>query len=100
MAQNMITFVYSITHDVPELVQVAEGLRERGILMLPSVGTTYMMADANAWESPNDVVAIRITGHGERPFTMALPHEFDSIEEYIAELAGIVLGNLVQGGAL
>jgi hypothetical protein len=92
-----ITFVYSIDHEVPDLLRVAEGLRGRGIVMLPSVGISYMMADANAWESPNEQVAVRgVRMSDVQHRTIMLPGEYASLGEYIDALARAVLGEPEQ----
>jgi hypothetical protein len=92
-----ISFVYSVDHEVPDLMRVAEALRGRGIVMLPSVGTSYMHADADAWESPNEQVAIRTRESGDyRPRTIMLPGEYASLDEYIDALARAVLGEPEQ----
>ncbi|MEU5155624.1 hypothetical protein [Glycomyces sp. NPDC021274] len=90
--QALVSFVYSIDHEVSDLVAVAEALRARGIVMLPSVGTSYMHADANAWESPNEQVAIRTRKTGDyRPRTIMLPGEYTSLAEYTDALIRAVL---------
>jgi hypothetical protein len=92
-----VTFVYSIDHEVSDLLAVAEALRARGIVMLPSVGTSYMHADANAWESPDERVAIRTRETGDyRPRTIMLPGEYTSLAEYTDALIRAILGEPEQ----
>jgi hypothetical protein len=91
-----VSFVYSVDHEVPDLVAVAEALRARGIVMLPSVGTSYMMADANAWESPNEQVAVRTRKTGDRPRTIMLPGEYASLAEYTDALIRAILDETEQ----
>jgi hypothetical protein len=84
-----ITLVYFVKHDLADMVRVADALRAAGVLVLPAVANTYM-ADAEAWKSPSDTVAITIKGYGDRPFTIDMPDQFESLDEYIAELLAVV----------
>lgn len=84
-----ITLVYFIKHPLADMVRVVEALRAEGVLVLPAVADTYM-ADAEAWKSPSDTVAIKIKGYGDRPFQVDMPSEFESLDEYIAELLAVV----------
>jgi hypothetical protein len=94
---QLVSFVYSIDHEVSDLLAIAETLRAGGIVMLPSVGTSYMHADANAWESPNEKVAIRGVGKGDTEYrTIMLPGEYTSLGEYINALARAILGEPEQ----
>lgn len=95
--QPLRTLVYSVDHEVADLLQVAEGLRTRGIVMLPSARSGQWGADASAWESPNDVVAVKTRKTGDyQPRTIMLPGEYSSLNEYIDALARAVLGEPEQ----
>jgi hypothetical protein len=88
----LVTLVYNVDHEVPDLLAIAESLRARSIVMLPSVGTSYAFADASAWESPLEQIAIRTRKTGDyRPRTIMLPGEYASLAEYTDALIRAVL---------
>ena len=91
-AAPLVTLVYSVDHEVPDLLAIAEALRARSIVMLPSVGTSYAFSDASAWESPLEQVAIRTRTTGDyRPRTIMLPGEYTSLAEYTDALIRAIL---------
>lgn len=97
--RQLVSLSYSVAHNVDVLVQVAERLRERGIVMIPAVGTAYMFSDASAWTSPSGDVALRVKGFGERPVARFDEDDFTTAEGFADAIADVVLGVMAGGGS-